>query len=406
MIMGRPNLYFQKIEKKNLCIGCGMCEALYEGNVKMELSEDGFFKPVLKNIEKNIQYAPIRKVCPGINIQIGNNSNKKEKGVWGKILSVYKGNSTHQETRLKASSGGIISELAAFLLEEGIVNGVLQVGGDENNYTKNELKVSRSRNDVISCASSRYAPAVIFSEIVKIFEREKNDKFCFVGKPCDISGLCNFLEVYPQYKNRIVLTIGIFCAGLPSFNATKKLIDSFNPKLPIKGLKYRGNGWPGYFSFQDFDEEAYKMTYNDSWGKVLGKNIHMRCKICPDGIGLQADLAVGDAWDTKDGYPDFAEKEGESLIASRTEVGEKILQEAFRLKYINIEKIDESNLRKMQPYQYNRRIYVGVRILAYMIAKVCVLNFKGLSLYNNTKKAEKKRLIHEFLGTIKRSIKK
>src|SRR3712207_7050821 len=38
-----------------------------------------------------------------------------------------------------------------------------------------------------------------------------------------------------------------------------------------------------------------------------------RCKICPDGTGEFADIVCADAWYGKDGYPDFAEREGRSL---------------------------------------------------------------------------------------------
>lgn len=56
------------------------------------------------------------------------------------------------------------------------------------------------------------------------------------------------------------------------------------------------------------------MTYNDSWGKILGRELGFRCKICPDGIGMLADISSGDSWNTKDGYPDFTEGDGKTFV--------------------------------------------------------------------------------------------
>lgn len=51
------------------------------------------------------------------------------------------------------------------------------------------------------------------------------------------------------------------------------------------------------------------MSYNESWGNILGKYLQKRCKICPDGIGEFADIVCADAWHgDKSGYPNFEEK--------------------------------------------------------------------------------------------------
>lgn len=400
--MGNKSI-IESIKNDRLCLGCGLCEAVCgKESVEMKLDNDGFFRPQVKSIRKDKEDI-INKICPGVNIE---NDLKFGKGenIWGKIENLYSGFATDNETRKIGSSGGIVSAIAIYLLDKGLVNGVLQVGGDSNDYERNELKISKNKVDILNCASSRYAPALVFNKIEEILD-SNNDNYAFIGKPCDISALKNFLVVFPQYKSRFILTVSIMCAGMPSFLGTNAIVDEMKAKKPVKKLVYRGNGWPGYFSFTDNSNREFKRTYNDSWGMTLNKYLNFRCKICPDGIGLQADIAVGDAWETKDGYPDFTEREGQSLVIVRTGQGSKILDMAIADSAMAFTQLEKEKLALMQPYQYQRRRRVGARTLAYMIGKQRILNFKNISLWNNMFSVHPRVSLGEFVGTFIRVVK-
>lgn len=394
----------EKIVNKGLCLGCGLCEAVFEKkNVEMKLDRNGFFIPVGK-IYPDEKERVIHNICPGINIKNDIPLSKKE-SVWGHVLESYSAHSLDSRVRTKGSSGGIISEIAIYLLENNIVDSVLQVGSDAVDFKQNSLRISKNKEDVLSCAASRYAPALIFNNLLNILKNNE-DKFCFIGKPCDISGLRNFLGEFPEYTQRFVYCISIVCAGIPSFAGTQDVIDSFaGVQYPIKDLTYRGNGWPGYFSFIDSNKKEYQMSYNDSWGKILGKQILFRCKICPDGIGLQADIVVGDAWETKDGYPDFTEREGQSLVLLRTKRASNLFSEMIKENRIDTQNLDLGTIRYMQPFQYSRRMYVGARILALYIIKGTCFHVHNTKIWNNLRHSSIKRSIREFLGTARRLIK-
>ncbi|MDX3912681.1 MAG: Coenzyme F420 hydrogenase/dehydrogenase, beta subunit C-terminal domain [Pseudosphingobacterium sp.] len=398
--MSKGNI-IENIDKLGLCLGCGLCESVCgKENVEMRLGEDGFFHPNVKN--NNIEKSRIiEQICPGTNI-VNDIPFDKEESIWGHIEKLWAGFSTDNDIRTRGSSGGIASAIAIYLLENKIVDSILQVGGDVNDYERNSLKVSRSRQDVLNCASSRYAPALIFDKIFDILNSKGGESFCFIGKPCDISALKNFLVAYPQFRHRFKLTISIVCAGLPSFQGTREIINEFQATAPVRNLVYRGNGWPGYFSFVDATEKTYKKTYNDSWGKTLNKHLKFRCKVCPDGIGIQADIAVGDAWETDDGYPDFSEKDGRSLVIARTRAGVEILNQAEVDSSIVLEDLEIKKIRIMQPYQFGRRTRVAARLMALKLVKGKALNFKNLKLFYNFRFVKKKTLIKEFIGTFKR----
>jgi len=390
----------QQLDQLGLCLGCGLCESVCGSeNVEMQLGDDGFFHPNVKRI--NAQHeAVINRICPGLNIVNDIPFGKKER-IWGKINALYAGHSLDTVVRTRGSSGGMVSAIAIYTLETHLVNAVLQVGGDSNDYQRNSLHVSKTRADVLHCASSRYAPALVFNKILALLSNS-DDTFCFIGKPCDIAALKNFIKEYPQYQDRFKLTVAILCAGMPSFKGTHTIIENFGATPPVSDLSYRGNGWPGNFSFTDSKQRQYQQSYNDSWGKTLNQHLHFRCKICPEGIGIQADLAVGDAWETSDGYPDFTEKEGQSLVIARTSIGTSLIRQAQQQGSILLKPITEDKIRLMQPYQYNRRLRALSRKFAFFVGSGKRLNFRNMQLFPAFLLADKLLLLKDFMGTLRR----
>lgn len=386
-----------KIIKHGLCLGCGLCETIStREKCEMKLNDDGFYEPQFKNKISTEQTNLILKSCPGIHVESQHNS-----GVWGSIKQISEAWSADSLIRKKASSGGVISTLAIYLLDSQKVDCILQVGVRDDSYLYNTLRVSRTREDILRNAASRYSPALIFNKIIEILD-SSNEKYAFIGKPCDIAGIKNFIIEFPQYKNRIIYFLAIFCAGMPSYNGTKELLNiSGSTESPLF-LKYRGDGWPGFFEAKYKDKPTFKMSYDDSWGKVLNRYLNFRCKICPDGIGLLADIAVGDSWNTKNGYPDFEERDGRSFVMLRTDNGLNLFEDAIHNQKIISQNLDISKISEMQNYQYKRRLMSGYRILPVYFFTGMILNFKGLGILKLMLQTNKVKGLKESYGTLKR----
>lgn len=385
------------IIKYDLCLGCGLCEAIVPDKCKMKLHTEGFYRPhfveSLSKEEENF----IADTCPGTNV-IGQKLNSN---IWGNVISIKEAWANDEKVRYKASSGGVITALAIYLLKMGLVDGVLHVGNKKGSYLSNELKLSFTAAEVLNNTGSRYAPALVFDKLKSVLDTTEG-KYLFIGKPCDIAGLNNFTNNFPKYKGRIVLTISLFCAGMPSYNATNKLLSNSGYKEKPDSIKYRGDGWPGFFTAKYKENKEYKVSYNDSWGKVLGRHLGFRCKICPDGIGLLADISVGDSWETKDGYPDFEESEGRSFVMIRTEKGNKLFYDAVANKNIEMRDLNIENIKNIQKYQYKRRVLVGYRLIPIQLLSGFILNFKNIGINRMFFKAKIKSGIGEFLGALSR----
>ena len=387
----------EKIKKHHLCMGCGLCASvLGTEKCEMRLNEEGFYEPNVIQPLSSSESRQVKKLCPGIRVVA-----KAHKGVWGSMLSICEGWAADATIRHKAASGGVVTSLAICALEQQLVDAVLQVGVRDDSYLYNELRVSRSKKDVLRNAQSRYAPALVLHRIKEIFD-SSTETFAFVGKPCDIAAMKNFVRLYPQYAGRVRYYISIFCAGMPSYNATIKTWQMSGHQDKPSSLKYRGDGWPGNFIARFADGSSFQLSYNESWGKILGRHVGFRCKICPDGIGMLADVAVGDSWNTKDGYPDFTESDGRSFCMVRTATGARLMQVALTNGYIETKTLDIKQIKDQQAYQYTRRKLEGWRLIPVQLMTGGLLHFKGLAIWRQALSANVKVGFRNMKGTYKR----
>ena len=108
--------FIEKIDKNGLCLGCGLCVAIYgKESAEMKLQNDGFFHPIIKSVNSESERI-IQEICPGVNV-INDSKLSLRDRIWGKTRILYSGYSVDNDIREKCSSGGVISALAIFLLD-------------------------------------------------------------------------------------------------------------------------------------------------------------------------------------------------------------------------------------------------------------------------------------------------
>lgn len=346
-----------EVVKSNMCIGCGAC-TLYSTDTSMGYDERGFLVPV-ENHGINIE-----DFCPGIKTKPipGDRVDK----LWGNIKNSYTGYSADNEVRYKGSSGGVLTQIAISLLEEGSISGVLHIGASSCNGITNESRISKDRYSILNNAGSRYSPSSVLDKLQELSNMD--GKYLVIGRPCDIAAVRALSEKEPKIASKIYMIASFFCAGTPSQHATKDLIAMFDVSSEqVESITYRGDGWPGKTKIKtEFD--VFKLDYEDSWGRVLNKKLHTRCKICADGIGESADIVCADAWDCDDkGYPVFTEGYGQSLILTRSDRGSKAINRLVSRKALEVNNFDVSSLVNIQPYQVNRKRNVLARSIAFRV---------------------------------------
>lgn len=393
----------ENVINQGLCTGCGLCESIYGSqSITMALSNEGYARPqIIGPLNKN-KNSEFNKLCPGISLNLIPDPQATVHPLWGPILSCNVGYSTNEEIRYKGSSGGVLTGLLVYLLETKQISFVLHVIADPEKPTENRSVISRTAQEIIHGAGSRYCPSSPLSKLQDAFNT--NEKFAFVGKPCDAAGLRAYLTEYPKLQNQVVLIASFMCAGMPSQKGTQQIIHKLGIEntSDVSHFRFRGEGWPGFASATTKDKQVLKMDYQTSWGTILNRHLQFRCKICPDGTGEFADIVGADAWHSKDGYPDFEEQDGRSLILARTVYGQQLLEQAKLQNRIHYTSSDLSLIEGMQPYQANRKKYLMARMMAMFLVKHAWPRFYGLRVYYNLIRNNWIIQVKNFLGMLYR----
>jgi coenzyme F420 hydrogenase subunit beta len=282
------------------------------------------------------------------------------------------------------------------------VDFIAHIAVSSKDSLRNELQLSRTKADVLRAAGSRYAPSSPLEKILELLEM--GERFAFIGKPCDVAALRRYALHDARVNELIPYMISFMCAGIPSINGTYEVLEKLGiNREQLKSFRYRGDGWPGMTRAESIDGIISEMNYNDSWGNILGKYLQFRCKICPDGTGEFADVVCADAWYGKDGYPDFTEREGRSLILTRTLAGEELIKAAFSSSYIQIENLPTENIESMQPYQAHRKKVVLGRLVATWFALGQAPRYSDLGLIKTSLMANSIEWLRHAWGTYRRA---
>ncbi len=397
------------ITRNGLCSGCGMCAGMAGGDqppIVMRETAAGYRRPEVVGPVGPELAALIDAACPGANIRHDPAALEAEyHPVWGPLVAARLGWSTDPELRQNASSGGGLSGLLVHLLASGEIDYVVQTAVSPDSPVRNALAISTGRDDVFQAAGSRYAPSSPLEDIGARLDAP--GKFAFVGKPCDVAGLRQLARHDPRVNAKVPYMIAFMCAGVPSYRGTSALLTAMGveDESKVAAFRYRGDGWPGFATARLEDGTTFRMDYDTSWGRILNRHLQFRCKICPDGIGEFADIVCADGWYCdEDGNPLFDEREGRSIMLTRTARGEALLGRAVAAGVIATEPLALKTLAHMQPFQARRKGLVVTRLAAMVLTGKRRPRYANLELARNGRALGLKEGLRSFLGTLRRLV--
>jgi len=340
--------------------------------------------------------------CPGYRIDatIGsdiNNNIVNNNLLIGPTLEVWEGHAADDEIRYRASSGGALTALALYCLENENMEFVLHIGMDSTKPWTNITVQSRNRDELLSRTGSRYATSSPCDSLQLIEESEQ--PCVFIGKPCDVAAVSMLRKQRPRLDSKLGLVLTFFCAGTPSTKGTLDLLKQHDISLERKGgLYYRGNGWPGGFAvFSKDGKREHFLPYMDSWS-FLQKYRSFRCQLCPDGLGELGDISCGDAWHR---YSNDTDDPGLSLVLVRSFHGKEILKKALAAGYLNLFPSSPAKVIEAQGLVERRKGIFG-RQLAMRLLMIPTTRFTGFQLFKAWLKAPAVLMAKSVLGTMRR----
>ncbi len=352
-----------RVARADTCSGCGLCAAIAPAAITMAMQPPGYLRPSIQGSVTPEADAAIADACPGLVIDPVPAAPMQDP-LWGPAIEVATGHATDDSLRYKASSGGAISALVIHAMNSGLVDFVVQTGADPAQPLANETRATTSAAQVADAAGSRYPASAPLERLEDWLARP--GRFAFVGKPCDVAALRARARTDPRIAEKVPLMLAFFCAGIPSAAGTRRILKRLEvEEQDVAAFRYRGDGWPGFATATRIDGSTARMSYADSWGQILSKEVQFRCKICPDAVGGHADVAAADAWYGDDrGYPSFEEQDGRSLIMARTPAGVALLASARTAGTIATTPLAITEIIRMQPHQARRKRQLLARLAA------------------------------------------
>jgi len=234
--------------------------------------------------------------------------------VLGKYKQVVSARSTDKEILRGAQDGGIVTQLFAYALDEGIIDGAI-VAGPGSEPWKPEPMVAMTRADLLAARGTKYnlCPNV---KMVKEATRSYGlDRVGVVGVPCQIQGFRK-AQLYPVgmrgVPDKLALVLGIFCMeNFPYQSMVQIVEDHAGQKLEsVKKMEIGKGKFTVYTKRGGVVPLPLKITH---------KYEQPGCHVCLDYVANLADVSAGSV-----GSPD-----GWSTVFVRTKKGEDIWTKAL-----------------------------------------------------------------------------
>ncbi|WP_342677537.1 coenzyme F420 hydrogenase subunit beta [Methanofollis sp. UBA420] len=234
--------------------------------------------------------------------------------VLGNYKTCVAARSTDKEILKGAQDGGIVTQLFAYALEEGIIDGAI-VAGPSDEPWKPEPMVATTRAELLAARGTKYNLSPNLSLLKEATRSYGLDKVGIVGTPCQMQAVRK-AQLYPigmrDVPDKIALAIGIFCMENFPYQSIEAIVeDHCNQKLESVTKMDIGKG-----KFWAYTERG---AVSQIPLKVTHKYEQPGCHVCLDYVSNLADVSTGSV-----GTPD-----GWSTVFVRTKNGEDVWAKAI-----------------------------------------------------------------------------
>ena len=347
-----------------LCVECGACELVCPSHA-IELKKYSWGRnPELvgKCIDEHCERC--HNVCPAHKVPLteiqtkffGRAAKKGTKeditGIW---RNVYTGYALDEEVHNAAVSGGFISALLIFALENKMIDGAVIAGFDPATPYEAKAFVATTREQVLAGAGSKYQPHPQLLGLREALDKGLT-KLAITSTPCHTIAIRKLMmeNEFEEFGRRIKLVLSNICGAHWSRHGTEWLItECLKTKLEDVGkVTYRARPFPGDFKVQlKNGEDAVAPFVNNLLGQ-LAKFTPEECRYCLEKVASCGDIVVGDTWHHPVLHPSFlyeyteeqkkadprieAALNGVSAVVVRSEIGQQFVDAAIEGKAVKL----------------------------------------------------------------------
>lgn len=355
----------KKVIDNDYCIGCGACAVI---NKNIHITRNKYGLKTATYTKNTLLDEQTSQVCPFATTTnesilgkelFSPEDNIKHTTKLGYYLDLYAGKISDDDQRTQTSSGGLISWLLCYLLENNIIDGVIHVKSTENESDLFTYTLSTTLQEILSRGKSRYYH-VSFADVKDLLnDPNLKGRYVFVGVPCYVKALRLVCKNNPKLKEHILYFFALFCGHMK----TSALAELFSwqqgitpPELGSIDFRVKNlTGLSSRYSVLSEDktgmkvqEKSYRL-YGSDWG--LGFFKPKACDWCDDVSGELADITFGDAW-----LPEYVtDPLGTNIVIVRNSFLNGVLLQAQSKKNIFLEALSENKVIQSQAGNYRHR---------------------------------------------------
>ncbi|HDR73609.1 MAG TPA: coenzyme F420 hydrogenase subunit beta [Methanoculleus sp.] len=246
--------------------------------------------------------------------------------VLGNYKECISARATDRSILARAQDGGIVTQLFAFALDEGIIDGAIVAGQGPEPWQPEPI-VATTRQELLAAQGTRYNICPNMALIKEATRSYGLDRVGVVGTPCQMQAVRK-AQLYPvgmrYVGDKIALAIGIFCMENFPYQGFEAMTEDFcNVKLESAAKMDIGKGkYSVYTERGDVKQMPLKHTL---------KFVQPGCHVCLDYVANLADVSTGSV-----GSPD-----GWSTVFVRTKIGDDVWAKAMAAGCFETKPIEE-----------------------------------------------------------------
>jgi coenzyme F420 hydrogenase subunit beta len=263
----------------------------------------------------------------------------------GQHLAAYVGYSTDEQLRGNGASGGVISAISAYLLEQGMVDGVITLIDSPQEPYRAIPQIITRREEVLAAAQSRYSISPVNTILGSLAALP--GRYAYVGLPCQVHSLRKLQAArYPGIE-KIHYIIGTYCGNILHFDAVRSFLrrSGVSDLAQVRSLKYRAGTWPGRMEIRLHDGRIFSLEKFYA-NYLIPFYIMQRCLLCTDLTNEFADISAGDGW-----TPVYEERgKGSNIVLVRTPVGAALINEMREQARLELHEISDEAVVNMHSH--------------------------------------------------------
>ena len=338
--------------RHDLCNRCGSCVGLSGGRIVFN-DRTGSYLPVIREPLDKATSTLVWDACSGKGFDFP----KYREAVFGDPVGhplighfnkIRTGFSKDPEVRLNGASGGIISAILIWLLEKKMIDGAVVLGMSDTEPWLPVPFIATTKEDILKAAQSKYVIGPV-NEILPAIGEFKGI-LAYVGLPGQVQSIRLLQQMgHPSVRN-IRYIFGPFYGNTLHFSSVKSFLHSFGVKdhTLIRKLYFRYGEWPGKMRVELKDGRIFELQKFHA-NYLIPFHIMKNSLLCTDLTNEYTDISGGDAW-----APAYEERgKGFSMVISRSEAGENILQKMMQEDRLELSPLSEPEAVEMHSHGYD-----------------------------------------------------